>query len=1360
MKKIFTLLSIVFIGFASTTFAQVDFTPSTTNACVPATINFFNNSGTGVHFDWNMGDGTQYNDQFQVSHTYTQGGGYWVTLSAYDGTYSFLGDHQVYINVSGPPNAISMPDVACPGDELGIDVWMQDMISWTWNMGDGATYSGSSYVNHTYATAGTYYPSVTVVSQCGTYVIDDTIEIVNNLPYFGYYSNLWVDPDTVCPGSEVNGQTYGGFSGYDWDFGDGNSASGNDYETWSYTNTGNYTVSLTLTNGCGQDTVMTEPIVVSNATPVQNPQIYLPDTVCPGAQFYAQAWATDGATYVFDMGDGSPVINDNYLDHTYNTPGTYTVTVDITNDCGNSVQLTGDIVVDANAPVINPFFNISTTTACPGDLIDFWANWEYDYYIDFGDGNGTSSDSYHSYDAPGVYPVSATIQNTCGNSVTLYDTVYIQTNLPINTNIYANAWPTPACPGTAVELYSDFGYQNYTWDFGDGASANGQEIDHIYNAPGNYTATVTVENGCGFTGTASTLVQIQSNILITDVDYQLTVDTVCVGDNIFFQGDDGEGVTYEWDMGDGTVYSDWAGTHAYDALGTYYVSITVTNGCGDDSTVVDSIVVSDNYTPDPANIQVFVEPEGCVGDEKVFVLIPSGLGDIEWFFGDGASTTVVEQVFVQGVANVDVSKHTYTAPGTYWAKYVLTNSCGNTVTDSVEVTIGVPGSNVNMDVELLIDETQTACQGTPVEFMALGGGTYIWDFGDGSGQLVTYNTLDPVYHTYQNAGSYTVTLTGINGCGNTDNSDETIVIPPSAIDVSTNTVTEPNCGDNNGLAIVQATGGIPPYTYVWSNGDQGVIADSLEAQIYVVTVTDINGCSNEGIAPVSDQEAVTILVDNVVDVDCYGNENGSISVTILGGQPPYTILWSNGDQTEDIFGLQAGPYEIFVTDANGCFAVESIEVTEPQESNVSVITQPASCGGNNGSAMAQVNNGTGPFNYIWPNASGPSNQTGGLAPGIHTLLIIDGNTCLLEKDFAVNEANSPIIIADSSNLGTCNGTLSDIFISTIGGSQPFTFNWSNGSTNQDLTGVVPGEYTVQVTGNNGCSSYASFTVVESQPAQPTICMVDVDTVTGTNLVVWEDINDPGISSYNIYKESSEAGLYYLIGTQDADSLTQYFDYGSDPSIRSWRYKVSAVDDCGNESELSDLHKTIHLTSNMGVGGEINLIWDDYEGFAYPTFYINRWHTSTGWEVIDSLGSNLFSYTDQTPPSDSNLVYMITVQTPGQCFPTKAQDYNSSRSNTDGVNLPLDLDTAGVGIDEASMQEFMIYPNPTDGMVQIAYSGKIKELRLYDVSGKLIYLENDPSDGPQQIDMSTYERGVYHIQLLTSEGLKVGKVIRE
>ncbi|UKN00747.1 PKD domain-containing protein [Paracrocinitomix mangrovi] len=1360
MKKLFTLLTLMMTLLAFNASAQVSFTASQTSGCAPLTVNFINTSTQGDDFWWYI-DGNSFN-QTNVQYTFTNGGYQTVYLDAYSGG-SFIGSYNVNIDVFGPPSEVYFynGDVKCPGDFVEMNCYMAGAASYSWDFGDGSTASGDYYQQHTYSTPGDYYINVTITSSCGTHVVTDTVTIDNNLPYFGGNAYFNINPVTVCPNTNIWGNATNGYSAYSWDFGDGNTASGNDYEQWSYTNIGSYNVNLTISNGCGVDTVLTEVVTVSSGTPVQNPQLGLPDTVCPNAMFWADAWSDDGIDYVWDMGDGSPTINNQSHEHTYTSPGIYTATCVITNNCGNSTTETQTVVVSPNAPVNNPYFSTSQNVVCPGDIIDFWANWEYDVYIDFGDGTGANDNSvYHSYDSPGTYPVSATIQNACGNSITLYDTISVQNNLPINlNNLYANAWPSPACPGTEIEFDAAWGYQSYQWNFGDGTTSTNQNADHIYNSTGIYNVDVLITNGCGNQGTATVSVDIQDNLPITNIYFEVSNDTICPGNNVSFMVDDGNdnGYSIYWDLGDGTTSTNFGVSHSYDNVGVYPISLTLTNGCGNDSTIFDTVVVSNSYAPQPGDYQVFAQQEGCVGDDLYFVLMPSGSADITWDFGDGNSSSTVQVVDVQGVNEVDVAFNAYTAPGTYWATYTLTNACGFSVTDSVEINVGGNGASIIPDVSFWWDETQTACQGQPIEFVAVGGATYVWDFGDGTGNLVTYQSLSPVYHTYANPGSYTVSVSTINQCGNTDDSDENIFIPQSQMDITTNTVVQSNCGTNNGMAVASVSGGMPPYQYSWTNGDQSVIADSLASGIYVLTVTDNNGCSNEAIATVSDEEGVTILLDNIVDVDCYGEDNGSISVSILGGAPPYNIQWSNGDQTEDIFGLQAGPYEIFVTDANGCFAVKSYEVQQPTKSNVSVITTPSACGGSNGTAVATVNNGTGPYNFIWPNATGPSNQTGGLEPGIHTLLVIDGNTCLLQKNFAINEQGGPIIVTDSTFLGTCNGDLSDIYISTIGGQQPFTYTWSNSTSNQDLLDVLPGEYEVEVTGNNGCSSYASFVVAETSPSATTICMVDVDTNTQTNLIVWEDINDPGIAYYNIYKESSEAGLFYLIGTQSADSLSQYFDTQSDPSIRSWSYKVSSVDDCGNESELSDEHKTIHLTTNQGIGGEINLIWDHYQGFSYSTYFIHRYHPSTGWEVLDSLSSSLISYTDFAPPGDSNLVYRVSINTPGICTATnKAQDYNSSRSNNESINFPEDNTDLGVSDEN---YELNIYPNPTNGLVQIKYTSLINEIRLYDISGKMVYATTE-SNNTHQIDMSAFESGVYTIQIFSDQGLLNGKIIKE
>jgi PKD repeat protein len=1356
MKQYFLLIAIFSASFS---FSQFSFTTDASSQCAPANVTFTNTSTAGVHFDWDMGDGTSYSDMTNLVHGYSNGGNYWVTMWVYDASMLYIGQTSQEVILSGAPAGFNINGTSlCPGDELTMNIYMPTATNFSWNFDDGQVESGSNYVSHTYGSPGEYHPTVTFdIPGCGTYSLTDTVTITNSSLFFSSSSTYMnVDANSACPGDELYGWTQNGYSSYSWDFDDGNFDSGTNVQ-WTYSLNGTYDVNLTVTNGCGVDTVMTETILVSNSTPVQNASLYLPDTLCPGEEFNADAYGNNIASYLWNMDDGSPAQTDSYFNYSYSTAGTYDVEVTFTNTCGNTTVLTHEIVVTSNSPISNPDLYISSTTVCPGDIVNFQSNYEYNYYISYGDGNGSNSSNDYSYDSPGVYPITATIQNICGNSVTLFDTVTVVDNLPISGSVgfYTNG--NPSCPNIEVEFDGDWGFQGYSWNFGDGSTGSGQEIDHVFNGTGVYAVELTVQNGCGATASATQNIIIQNNVPIDYIDWSISTDTICPGDNVFFQADNDDGLTYNWNLGDGTISSQFGIEHSYDAVGVYPIVFTATNGCGIDSTINDTIVVSDNYTPSAGDIQAYVQEEGCIGDEMIFVIIPAGTGTISWDFGDGNSTTDVEQIFVQGIANVDVAYHTYTAQGTYWAQFSITNACGNTYTDSIEITIGGPGDLINTDASFFWDETQTACQGQAVEFMAIGGATYIWDFGDGSGQLVTYSSLDPVAHTYQDAGTYTINLTSINGCGQTENSDENIFVPDSKIDVTTNTVTDPNCGMNNGLAIVSASGGTGPYEYSWTNGDEGVIADSLASGIYVVTVTDLNECSNEGIATVSDEEGVTILIDNVVDVDCYGENNGSISVSLLGGQPPYEILWSNGDQTEDIFGLQAGPYEIFVTDANGCFAVQSIEVTQPSKSNISIITSLADCNASDGGATATINNGTPPYNFIWPNATGASNQTGGLSPGIYSLLVIDGNTCLLEKDFAINEFGGPIIITDSLFTGSCNGDLSDIYLSTIGGQAPFNYSWSNGDSNEDLIDVFPGEYSVEISSSNGCSSYQFFKVEQSLPSQTDICMVDVDSLTNTNLVVWVPLSDPGIASYNIYKESSEAGLYYWIGNSSADSISQYFDYLSDPSIRSWRYKVAAVDDCANEAELSEEHKTIHLTSNQGINGEVNLIWDHYNGFSYATYYINRYHPTTGWEVIDSVASNLTSYTDDNLPGDSSLVYMISIVTPSACTAFKATDYNSSRSNKQGVNMP-DPDEDDSGFDELN-NELTVFPNPTSALVKMIYTQNIKSVEIFDIGGKLVYESHTVNSSQIEIDLSHYQDGIYNFRLTTDEKTINGKVIK-
>ena len=598
---------------------------------------------------------------------------------------------------------------------------------------------------------------------------------------------------------------------------------------------------------------------------------------------------------------------------------------------------------------------------------------------------------------------------------------------------------------------------------------------------------------------------------------------------------------------------------------------------------------------------------------------------------------------------------------------------------------------------LSADITHIDCQGTDYGTINLtvGGSTaspfsYLW-------------SNDEIYEDIDNldAGDYIVTVEDLNRCIEIDTFR--ITAPePIILEIITE---DTECDTSFGSATVVASGGETPYDYRWNTGDSVTVIEDLYAGIYIVTVTDNRGCSEVGIATVSDIGAPTITLGSITDVSCYGGSSGAISLTVSGDATPYTYEWSNGATTEDISSIEAGPYEIIVDDANGCQAIESFIVDEPDPIKISLNITETSCGQSNGATEAIITGGTSPYIYSWSTGSADE-EISGLNLGAYNIDVTDNNGCTAKKYFSISEIGAPSVIVDSIFEGTCGNSNGAIYISAYGAYTSYTYSWSSGVSTEDLIGVNPGTYNVTVSDEGGCDAVQVATIEADKPEVNPICMVTVDTATNYNEIVWEKQYTDGVNYYKVYKESTQSDVYYEVGTVNITNESVFVDEFSDVMQRSWRYKVAVVDVCGIESDLSEHHKTMHLTINLGINNSINLIWDHYEGFDYETYYIHR-RSDSGWELLDSVPNNLTSYTDANPVFDEDLYYMIEIKHPYGCDPSKASR-NSSRSNisrkvkatadTEPPTAPASLTTTEITDTTISL----IWQSSTDNVGVTAY----------------------------------------------------------
>jgi hypothetical protein len=349
------------------------------------------------------------------------------------------------------------------------------------------------------------------------------------------------------------------------------------------------------------------------------------------------------------------------------------------------------------------------------------------------------------------------------------------------------------------------------------------------------------------------------------------------------------------------------------------------------------------------------------------------------------------------------------------------------------------------------------------------------------------------YESATSAGTYNITATTASpnsGCEGGLTMVLVAIQPPLCGVNVTLTPTNPTCSNNNGSITATVTGGSSPYTYAWTpSGGSNATASGLSAGTYTVTVTDHSGCT--GTASTTLTLTNTLTASGTVNANdkCFGNNNGSATVTPGGGASPYTYSWNPGGQTTaTVSTLSAGTYTVTVTDNSGCSTTTSVTISQPSSAvGITIASQTnVTCNaGSNGSATANAaTGGTSPYTYNWTPTGGTNLTASNLSAGTYTITATDNHGCAATASVTISQPATGVgvTIASQTNV-LCNGgaTGSATANPATGGTSPYTYNWTpTGGTNLTASNLSAGTYTITATDNHGCAATASVTI--SQPA--------------------------------------------------------------------------------------------------------------------------------------------------------------------------------------------------------------------------------------------------------------------------------------
>ncbi|MBL0044216.1 MAG: gliding motility-associated C-terminal domain-containing protein [Flavobacteriales bacterium] len=918
--------------------------------------------------------------------------------------------------------------------------------------------------------------------------------------------------------------------------------------------------------------------------------------------------------------------------------GTYSISVTDNSGCSitANVLILGPQPIAANALVQD----ISCAGSCDGmiDLNTQGGTGSYQYTWDPVPPNGQGTDSA-SMLCTGTWSVNITDGNGCDTAFAFI----INEPQPIALIPSSTSSNCLQCNGTAtVQISGGTGSVSVTWtDVNNVIVGAGPALTDL--CAGIYTATALDTNGCS----------AQVVVVISDgTGEQLSITN---GQTTCANNCDGE-VAVSFNCTSGPCEITWYTAQAQplgfnvfslDSLCVGLYLVQVDNGAG--CTVIDTAIVSPSQVLIPNLSTAPVSCHGlCDGTATVGPQGGAGTYVFDWapdpITGDGTSS-------VSGLC-----------AGVYTVSITDASGCDTTI----NVLITEPDAITTVS-QVTDNSCNGSCDGSITLLVSGGSGAIIYSWnpqppiGQGS------NAVSQLC-----AGDWTVIIVDSLGC---DTSITFNITEPQPLVLNTAS-TQSTCGICSGTVSASTTGGSAPYLYAWTLNGALYGTDSLLvdvcAGLYLVTVTDANGCQLQQSVPVSDADGEDVITTDDI-VTCPGSCDGEVTASFVCGTTPCSITWFNSlglDLNESgnaLDSLCAGLYFVQVTNGNGCITIDTAAVTEPLPIQPNLSTTPTSCYNTcDGAATVSPTGGVAPYVYDWEPGLITGDSTASVSDlcGVnYAVVITDSVGCSVTVDVLIlspQPLSASAIITPITCNSSCDGAITLI---AQGGTGNPAFTWTPpppvGQNTPSISQLCADIWTVVITDVNGCDTTYSYPLFDPPELTVQLSTTSNDCFGDCAGTATATISG-GTGSYSIEWSTSGGGFINngdtaIIGLCAGDYVVTVTDSSgcsvSTPFNIGQGVAISAGLIFTGETCLGPCDATAQITPTGGTGS-FNIIWFDPNGvvFAQDTTQISN-VCAGNWTVaiVDSLGcDSTFGFTVLPYTSISATAVVTQVQCNGAC----------------------------------------------------------------------------------------------------------------